>query len=106
MFMPLLHNIEKFNNTVIIQSSVLMYTDVYSVFFIQYNRVCDQACVTRSRTHVFMTPSIAHGQCLPCVCICQHPLQKSNKQGTCYTGSQNFKNTCNKNTDSKLHVIM
>ena len=31
MFMPLLHNIEKFNNTVIIQSSVSMYTDVYSV---------------------------------------------------------------------------
>ena len=28
--MPLLHNIEKFNNTVIIQSSVSMYTYVYS----------------------------------------------------------------------------
>ena len=32
MFMPLLHNIEKCNNTVIIQFSVSMYTDVYSVF--------------------------------------------------------------------------
>ena len=31
MSMPLLYNIEKFNNTVTIQSSVLMYTDVYSV---------------------------------------------------------------------------
>ena len=31
MFMPLLHNIEKFNNTVTIQSSVSMYTDVYRV---------------------------------------------------------------------------
>ena len=31
MFMPLLHNIEKINNTLIIQSSVSMYTDVYSV---------------------------------------------------------------------------
>ena len=31
MSMPLLYNIEKFNNTVIIQSSVSMYTDVYSI---------------------------------------------------------------------------
>ena len=31
MFMPLSHNIEKFNTTVIIQSSVSMYTDVFSV---------------------------------------------------------------------------
>ena len=31
MFMPLLHNIKKINNTVIMQSSVSMYTDVYSV---------------------------------------------------------------------------
>ena len=31
MSMPLLYNIEKFNNTVTIQSSVSMYTDVYSV---------------------------------------------------------------------------
>ena len=31
MFMPLSLNIEKFNTTVIIQSSVSMYTDVFSV---------------------------------------------------------------------------
>ena len=45
MFMRLLHNIEKFNNTVIIQSSVSMYTDVYSIIFIQYNRGFDRTCV-------------------------------------------------------------
>ena len=31
MFMPLLYNIEKFNNAVTIQSSVSMHTDVYSI---------------------------------------------------------------------------
>ena len=31
MSMQLLYNIEKFNNTVTMQSSVSMYTDVYSI---------------------------------------------------------------------------
>ena len=47
MSMPLLYNIEKFNNTVTIQCSVSMYTEEFAQYtFIQDNQVCDKACVT------------------------------------------------------------
>ena len=47
MSMSLLFNMEKLNNTVTIQSSVSMYTEEFVQYtFIQYNRVCDKACVT------------------------------------------------------------
>ena len=45
MSMPL-YNIEKFNNTVTIQSSVSMYTEEFAQYtFIHYSRWCDKACV-------------------------------------------------------------
>ena len=47
MSMPLLYNIEKFNNTVTIQCSVSMYTEEFALYtFIQDNQVCYKACVT------------------------------------------------------------
>ena len=46
MSMPLLYNIEKFNNTMTIQSSVSMYTEEFAQYtFIQYNLGCEKACV-------------------------------------------------------------
>ena len=46
MSMLLLFNIQKFNNTVTIQTSVSMYTEEFAQYtFIQYNRGCDKACV-------------------------------------------------------------
>ena len=46
MSMPLLYNIENFNNIVTIQSSVSMYTEEFAQYtFIQYNKGCDKACV-------------------------------------------------------------
>ena len=46
MSMPLLYNIEIFNNTMTIQSSVSMYSEEFAQYtFIQYNRGCDKTCV-------------------------------------------------------------
>ena len=101
MSMPLLYNIEKFNNAVTIQSSVSMYTDVYSI--LSFN-ITDHACVIWSRTHVFMILSLARGQCLPFVYVNTHWSSRRSKAPV--TLVHKFKNTCNENTRSKLHVIM
>ena len=46
MSMPLLYNIEKFNNILTIQSSVSLYTEEFAQYtFIQYNQGCEKACV-------------------------------------------------------------
>ena len=96
MSMPLLYNIEKFNNTVSIQSSVSMYTDVYSVFSFSITEGVIRLVSTDLKTH-FVRPfelpwcstvlvhlfDPARGQCLPCVC--QHPLRMAKEQGICYS---------------------
>ena len=96
MSMSLLYNIEKFNNTVIIQSVVSMYTDVYSVFSFSITKGGLRPVSSDITTH-FVPPSElpwcstvsvhvfapARGQCL--FCVCQHPLSKSKEQDTCYS---------------------
>ena len=98
MSMSLLYNIEKFNNTVTIQSSVLMHTDIYSIlsFSIQYTEGALRPVSSDITTH-FVRPfelpwcstvsvhvfAPARGQCL--LCVCQHPLSKSKEQYTCYS---------------------
>ena len=89
MSMPLLYNIEKFNNTVTIQSSVSMYTDVYSVLSFSITEGAIRLVSPDLKTHfvrllsslwrasavsvhMFMTLSIARGQCLPCVYVNTH----------------------------------
>ena len=51
MSMPLLYNIEKFNNTVTIQSSVSMYTDVYSVLSFSITRGVTRSVSSDLKTH-------------------------------------------------------
>ena len=121
MSMPLLYNIEKFNNTVTILSSVSMYTDVYSVLWFSITegaiRLLSPDLKTRFvrpltslwrasvvSVHLFMTLSLAHGQWLPCVYANTHWASQRSKAPV--TLVHKFKNTFNENTHSKLHVIM
>ena len=55
MPMPLLYNIEKFNNTVTIQSSVSMYTDVYSIFSFSIIEGATRPVSSDNKTH-FVRP--------------------------------------------------
>ena len=94
--MPLLYNIEKFNNTVIIQSSVSMYTDVYSVLLFSITE-CTTKLVSPDLGRVhdsFACPVYVYVNTQ--VEEARHPLHSFTK----------LKNTCNKNTLGKLHVIM
>ena len=86
MFMPILHNIEKFNNTVIIQSSVSMYTDVYSVLLFSITE-CSTGPPSSDLKKHFVRPSDPHGvprsQCTcsvvspAAVRVNQHGLRKA-----------------------------
>ena len=60
MFMPLLHNIKKINNTVIIQSLASMYTDVYSVFLFSITEGSIRLVSPDLKKH-FVRPSDSHG---------------------------------------------
>ena len=51
MSMPLLNNIERFNNTVTIQSSVLMYTDVYSILSFRITKGATRPVSSELKTH-------------------------------------------------------
>ena len=55
MSMPLLYNIEKFNNTVTIQSSVSMYTDVYSILYFSITEGATRPVSSDLKTH-FVRP--------------------------------------------------
>ena len=69
MFMLLLHNIEKINNTVIMQSSVSMHTDVYSVLSFSITEGAIWLVLPDLKTH-FDRPSDSHG--IPwsqCTCL-------------------------------------
>ena len=55
MSMPLFYNIERFNNTVTIQSSVLMYTDVYSILSFRITKVATRPVSSDLKTH-FVRP--------------------------------------------------
>ena len=70
MFMPLLPNIEKINITVTIQSSVPMYTDVYSVFLFSITESLIRLVSPDLKAH-FVRPSDPHG--VPqSQCMCSH----------------------------------
>ena len=60
MFMPLLPNIENNNNTVTIQYSVSMYTDVYSVFLFSLTESSIRLVSPDLKKH-FVQPSDPHG---------------------------------------------
>ena len=51
MSMPLLYNIEKFNNTVTIQSSVSMYTDVYRILSFSITKGATRPVSSDLKTH-------------------------------------------------------
>ena len=55
MSMPLLYNLEKFNNTVTIQSSVSMYTDVYRILSFGITKVATRPVSSDLKTH-FVQP--------------------------------------------------
>ena len=60
MFMPLLYNIEKNNNTVTIQSSVSKHTDVYSVLSFSITEGAIRLVSPDLKVH-FDRPSDSHG---------------------------------------------
>ena len=87
--MPVLHNIDKFNNTVIIQSSVTMYTDVYSVLSFSITEGSTGPVSSDLKKH-FVQPSDSHGVpavvsvhvfasvvCPAAVRVSQHGLRKA-----------------------------
>ena len=51
MSMPLLYNIEKINKTVTIQSSVSMYTDVYSILSFSITEGATRPVSSDLKTH-------------------------------------------------------
>ena len=55
MSMPLLYNIEKINNTVTIQSSVSMYTDVYRILSFSITKGATRLVSSDLKTH-FVRP--------------------------------------------------
>ena len=69
MLMPLLYNIEKFNNTVTIESSVSMYTDVYSVLSFSITEDATKLVSPALKTH-FVRPFGLPGerQWFQCTC--------------------------------------
>ena len=117
MFMPLLYNIEKCNNTMTIQSTVSMYTDVSSVLSFSITEgaiwlvspdlktLCRPfGLLWRSTVsvHVFAP---ARGQCLSC--ISQQRLRKSKEQDTCYSKLRYIHvGICIIKIRSRLHAIM
>ena len=60
MSMPLLYNIEKIKNTVTIQCSVSMHTDVYSVLSFSITEGAIRLVSPDLKTH-FARPSDSHG---------------------------------------------
>ena len=119
MSMPLLYNIDKFNKTVTIQCSVSMYIEEFTQYtFIQDNQVCDKACATWSTTHsvrplsprgVFQGLSArVHDSLAPrsVVALCMSTPTEYGKWARHLLHLVTFKNTCNENTRSKLHVII
>ena len=100
MSMSLLYNIEKFNNTVTIQSSVSMYTDVYMILSFSITKGVTRPVSSDLKTqffrhfelpwrspaasvHVFVTLLPAVSDCTVYV-NSQPPLSMANEQGICY----------------------